>query len=167
MTDDELRKALRDFFGNFSATMIATVKSVDKEKCTCSVKDNGSEYFDVRLRPTIGSNAGVVMYPKIGATILAVKLESTEEWAMICATKYDSIDILIESLVMNDGNFGGLVKIQELTNKLNTLVNVYNSHTHSVATTGTAAAQNGTATTTTEQAQTFNKSDYENMKIKH
>ena len=167
MTSEELRKALLDFIGNTNATMIATVKSVDKDKCICTAEENGVEYFDIRLRPTTGSNTGIVMYPKIGATMLSVKIESTEEWAMIYATEYDSIEILIDSLVMNDGSFGGLVKIQELTNKLNALVNVYNSHTHPVATTGTAAAQSGTAATTTAQAQTFNKSDYENTKIKH
>jgi len=165
--NEELRKALRDFFGDISATMIATVKSVDKNKCTCTIENDSAEYFNVRLRPTTGSNNGIVMYPKIGTTVLTVKIESTEELAVLCATEYESIEMLVDSTVLNNGTFGGLIKIQELTNRLNALVNVYNSHTHPVATTGTAAAQSGTATATNAQAQQFNKSDYENPKFKH
>ena len=70
-------------------------------------------------------------------------------------------------VVINGGELGGMVKIKQLTQKLNALVNAYNAHTHTVATTGTAAAQSGTAAATASTAQPFNASDYENTKVKH
>ena len=73
----------------------------------------------------------------------------------------------VDTITMNGGDFGGLVKIQELTNKLNALVQAFNTHTHPVTTAGTAAAQTGTAAATTGQATQFRKSDYEDEKIKH
>ena len=165
MQSSELRKALHDFFGNISATMIAAVKSVDKNKCTCTIENDSVEYFNVRLRPTVGNNNGIVLYPKIGATVLAVKIENSEQWAVVFATEYDSAEILIDSIVLNNGNFGGLVKIEELTRQLNAFVNSYNSHTHPFV--GVPPTSPGTTSSILTQAQQFNKSDYENPKFKH
>jgi len=117
----ELRQALREFVGNVSgtATMVANVTAVDREKCTCTVEDNGVEYFGVRLRPTTGKNTGIVMYPKTGAYILLVKAEDTEDWAMIAATQYDAIRIEIDDLIINGGTNGGLTNTPELARELN------------------------------------------------
>jgi hypothetical protein len=57
-----------------------------------------------------------------------------------------------------------LVKIQELTDKLNALVNSFNSHTHPFV--GVPPTSPGATSPTAAQAQPFNKSDYENEKIK-
>lgn len=73
----------------------------------------------------------------------------------------------------NGGGLDGLVKINELTTKLNDFVNVFNSHVHNVpAATFLVSATAGVPNpapipimSPTQQAQTFNKDDYENDKI--
>ena len=82
-----------------------------------------------------------------------------------------------ERIVWRGGEFGGLIKIEELVREfnalvqsVNALVNSYNSHTHLVNTTGTAAAQSGTTQATTSQAQTAEeiaREDIEDELIKH
>ena len=121
VTNGEIRKMLREFIGSVSvdATIVAKVKSVDRDKCTCTVEDNDVEYFGVRLRPITGNNTGIVMFPKIDSNIMLVKVEDTEEWAMISATQYDCIQIEIESLIINGGENGGLTNTPELVRELN------------------------------------------------
>lgn len=166
-TVNEVRQKLAAFFGNPETSMLAIVKSVNKDECTCVLEDDGLEYFDVRLRPIVGQNNGLVAYPKKGAYALAIQIEGTEEWKLIEATEYESVEFLIDDFSFNSGDLGGLIKIEELTNKLNGLVQSFNSHTHIVSTTGTAAAQSGTAKAVVTKAAKFKKSDYENTKIKH
>lgn len=78
----------------------------------------------------------------------------------------------------NGGDNKGLINIEDLTSKLNNLVNevnqlrtVFNTHTHSVTTTGTSVAQTGIASPTTSPVTTpvssFNVNDYEDTKITH
>lgn len=83
----------------------------------------------------------------------------------------------IESIEVNGGKLGGLINIEDLTKKLNNLVNEvnalknkFNTHTHTVATTGTSAAQSGTAAPVTSPASAaskFDKTDYEDKTITH
>jgi hypothetical protein len=105
--------------------------------------------------------------PKKNAVCLIGILEGKEAMTfLINAEEVERVEVKSDLIEINSGTLGGFVKIQELTDKLNALVNTFNAHTHTVATTGTAAAQSGTAAAITVQAQRFNQSDYENEKIK-
>lgn len=74
----------------------------------------------------------------------------------------------------NGGGLEGLIKIVDLTSKLNDLVNTFNSHTHNVppgsflvaATAGVPNPAPMPVQATLQTAQPFNKMDYENTKIK-
>lgn len=84
-------------------------------------------------------------------------------YAMTCNTS---------GIFMGGSNFNGLVKIVELTNKLNALVDEINalktyiaSHTHTCATPGSPSTQ--PVSPFTGNFTSFNKSDYENTIIKH
>lgn len=77
-----------------------------------------------------------------------------------------------DTITFNKGNNQGLVKIQELTDKLNNLVNevetlrnTFNTHTHSGVTTGPGIS-GITSQIVNKPITKFNKSDYENSKIK-
>jgi len=141
----------------------ATCKSVDWNKKTMSavgVSDD-VEYVGVQL-----GFGYTYIKPKIDTTCLIGILEGKEALTfLIDAESVELVEVNSNKITFNGGTNGGLVKINELTERLNTLVNAYNSHTHPVTTTGTAAAQTGTATATTGRAQQFRKSDYENEKI--
>lgn len=166
-TDQEVRELLAKFIGINRPTMLGIVKDVDKTENTCTIDDDGVEWLGVRLRAITGESNGIVAYPKTGAYVLCVKVEDTEEWAVIKASEYESIEMKIESLLINGGELGGLVKIEELTNKLNDLVTKFNAHTHITTATVGSSPTPGTIAATTNQAEPFNKSDFEDTKIKH
>jgi hypothetical protein len=178
MTEQEVREKLAAFARSAVAggeIMLATVKDVDKNECTCTLSDDGVDYFSVRLRPVSGGNSGLVLFPKSNAFALATAIEGGD-MVLLMASEYESIELKIDSqslkiddggFVFNGGSLDGMVKINELTQKLNALVQIFNSHTHTVTTTGSASAQSGMAAPTASTAQAFKKSDYEDTKIKH
>ena len=165
----------------------AEVKQTDG--MTCSVLIGELELTDVRLRAVVNNEQDqLLLTPKQGSKVLVADLSGGDlrDLCVIQFSEIETIDLTVgktklhiedDKIEMNDGNLGGLIKIQDLTDKLNdltqtvnSLINSYNAHTHIVSTTGTAVKQEGTAaptTSTATTAQTFNKSDYEDTKITH
>lgn len=74
----------------------------------------------------------------------------------------------------NGGGLDGLIKINDLTTKLNDFVNTFNSHTHNVPAGAFLVGATGAVPspapvpveTPMQSAQTFSKGDYENEKVK-
>lgn len=130
---------------------------------------------------------GFVADGAAGVVLLTEKIESAEivigdTSAVMDAdglrikTEKMSADINRENIIFNGGDLGGLVVIQKLTDKLNELkdtvndlITKYNEHIHvTTATVGTGPVGVLSPTTSTATpAQPFNKSDYENEKVKH
>ena len=105
----------------------------------------------------------VIVKPAVNSTVLVADLSSGKMRDLVVLMVETAETITInggnETITINGGELGGLINIAALTNKLNALVNTFNTHVHSVS---------GNATlTTTQQAQAFKKSDYEDTKIKH
>lgn len=88
----------------------------------------------------------------------------------------EKVELNAEKVVFNGGDNKGIVKIHELTEKINALVDAHNTHTHTlisgtVAVAGSATSQSNPAPITvpaiTTKAQKLNMADYENDKVKH
>jgi len=129
---------------------------------------------------------GFVADGAAGVVLLTEKIESAEivigdTSAVMDAdglrikTEKMSADINRDNIIFNGGDLNGLVVIQKLTDKLNELkdtvndlITKYNAHIHNTtATVGTGPVGVLSPTTSTAQpAKAFNKSDYENTKIK-
>jgi len=178
-TEAEIRRRLQQMAGTYAPDVsnIATVKDVNEAECTCTlIDDDGLEFFEVRLRPVTGKNKSLLQIPKVDSFVLAVRIESTEEWMVVACDEVEKVQLIVgeseiviteTDILMNGGELGGLIKISELTAKINEFVTKFNTHTHTVTTTGNATTQSGTTLPTTEQADTFDKSDYEDETIKH
>ena len=87
------------------------------------------------------------------------------DFAVISFSEIEAISLKIgdqtaeidkNGFVINGGNLGGLIKINELTNKLNNLVRAFNSHVHPVTAVGTPTG------IIAMPAQSFRSADYEN-----
>ena len=78
-----------------------------------------------------------------------------------------AVEVSASGVVMNGGKLGGMIDIAKLTEKVNTLVDALNNHTHLVNTTGSASAQSGTAVAITSKVAKLKKGDYEDEKVKH
>jgi hypothetical protein len=162
---------------------ICIVKSVDEAKsmCECEPINGGAPYF-ARLRALVeAEDKSPLLVPvKDSVVIVATFNKNSAEAFVLGYTEVEKVKILTSKgeVWLNGDNFGGVVKIKEVTAKLNALENAhnalvakFNSHTHLVATTGSAAAQSGTASPTTQTStdtlQPTQQKDIENKKVKH
>lgn len=153
-----------------------------------NLQANQEADFGICVFPEVGSFVvvGFVADGAAGVVLLYDKIESAEivigdtsavidaEGCRIDTAKM-SAHINREDIIFNGGELDGLVIIQKLTDKLNELkdtvndfIGKYNAHTHvTTATVGTGPVGTISPTTSTAQpAKAFNKSDYENTKIK-
>ena len=180
---------------------ICTIDAVDVEARTvdCSPLDESAPLVGVNLQANQDAGTGVVAIPAPGSYVV-VGFLSPSAAVVILTEKIDrylvdigdaharitdgQIDIAVKDttmkvdssgIVMNGGGLGGLVKIQELTDKLNELIDAFNAHTHEIATggiavTGSATAQSNAAPVSVPAIMAKQKhvsvADYENPKIK-
>ena len=139
----------------------AQVVSVDGECCT--VDYDGLQVSDVRLRAVVnGEQSKILVTPKVGSYVMVVSLTDDMTQLIVSAfSDVDKIEIDTGKIVLNGGQNGGIVNITQLTQKLNDMVNMFNTHTHAVTTIGGPTAQPEVP------AAPFNASDYNDDKILH
>lgn len=169
MSKHDIAESIRKLAGsaNTFETFVCEVKSVDGATCTVTRVLDGLEIADVRLNCHITENEGIVVTPKVNSFVLVTNIDGRQHFVSQCS-EVEKITIDCNGdIIINGGNNDGIIKIKELTQKLNNLVNTFNSHVHQVSTTGTAAAQTGTAAAVTAKASKFNQSDYEDTKVTH
>ena len=145
--------------GGMFRAFTAKVKSVNGE--TCTVELEGITLTDVRLRAVVNDeNSKILVTPKTDSYVLVVDLAGNlSQLAVVGYSEVEKIEVDTDKIIFNGGNNNGLVKIEELTNKLNELSRAISLHTHPVS--GSAAGA------TTSRIPMFNKSDYEDTKVTH
>lgn len=171
VTDEELRDGLIHLAGTYAPDVsnIAQVQSVNEKECTCVlVDDDGQEFFNVRLKPVTGVNKGLLQIPKEGSFVLAVRIESSEDWMVVACEEVEKVHLIVGSskvvvtetdILLNGGKLGGIIRISELTAKINEFINVFNQHTH--------PTPSGISSPTGTSSPPFKDSDYEDDTIKH
>lgn len=189
----DLRNIIRQLARPDSETvaLVCTVDAVDKTARTvdCTPINEGAPLLGVNLQANQGAGFGLCLFPEKGSYVVVGFVADGAAGVVLLTEKIESAEIVIggtsavmdadgcrigtdkmsahinkEDIVFNGGGLDGLVIIQKLTDKLNELVNTFNSHTHNV----TVAHPGGMFTTVPpgSAAAAFNKSDYENTKIK-
>lgn len=142
------------------------------------------EYFDVLLgighkyiKPVVGTKCLIGLIQNKSAAAFIIYAEEIEEYLIEDKTGF-KFHLNEGNLTINGDEFGSMIKIEELVqkvnrleNKLNDLVAKYNAHIHITTATVGASATPGTIapTTTTETpiSPLTAVSDLENPKIKH
>lgn len=187
-----------------TAALVCTVDAVDKSTRTidCSPINEGAPLLGVNLQANQGAGFGLCLFPEPGSHVVVGFVADGAAGAVLLTEKIESAEIVIgdssavmdadglhlrvggisasldkNAVTFNGGQLGGIVKIQDLTDRLNelaqtvnALVNSYNAHTHVTTATVGAGTAPGTISPTTEQARPaalFNRGDYENEKVKH
>ena len=155
----------------------AEVKSVSGAACSILIGD--LEVTDVRLRAVINDKDDQILrIPKQGSQVLVADMSGGQfrELVVIEQSETEKVDLSIGQttitiedgkITINGGNNNGLVNIQDLTNKLNELVNAFNNHTHTTTATVGPTTTVGTLSTPVNTANAFKKSDYEDTTVKH
>lgn len=131
-TDEQLRNLM-----SRNAPMKATlhwveVIEVNEDNGTMDVKgvSDELEYYDVSL-----GCGSVVLVPEKGSLCTIAILEGVDtECLLISAERVERVKVKASTeIVFNEGKLGGLVKVQELTDIINGVIDKFNSHTHNVA----------------------------------
>jgi WD40 repeat protein len=134
---EKIVAGIRELTGfGISEICSAQVSAVDEGTTTMDVLINDNLLIhDVRLRSVIDNTDGLYVIPSIDSYVVIGKIDGGVDYVLIKASKIDKVMINIggkslvvdtNGFVFNGGNHDGLVKIQELTTKLNNLENKFN-----------------------------------------
>lgn len=153
----------------------AKVESVDGE--TCSLNIDGMVVSDARLRSVInGENSKILITPEIGSCVMVADISAGKfnDFAVIGYSQIEKIEIdANDKIILNGGGNHGLVKIEELTQKLNSierdinnLKSVFSDWTPA-SNDGGAALKSSVETWASNQLTITQKSDYEDTNVTH
>ena len=161
----EIKEALRTivYERNGAFGVVAEVLSVSGTTCTVSPIDGSADIEDVRLQTEAAS--GILCIPVVGSFVV-VQMLNDVEGVVVMFSELESIKFL-------DGSYGGLVKIIDLVTKINnledkvnTIISTFNSHVHTGVTTG--GGSSGTTPTTVSGTLTQTvRGDIENTEVTH
>ena len=128
------------------------VNSVDG--CLCEVQIGGIAIPDVRLKASeVADDGQMLVTPKVGSAVTIGSLSGDLSQLVVLQVDH------IESIVINGGKLGGMINIEQLTDKINELVETFNRHTHT--------GVHGETSVPGNIAPIFNMGDYEDETIKH
>jgi hypothetical protein len=167
--------------------MTGDVKSVSETDRTCvieSVLDNETvTYSDVNL--SAEQNDGFIQVPAVDSTVIAAVMPDGEAY-ILAFSDIDKVICFIDGsnkfifssagFVVNDGSLGGLIKITDLTNELNTRLNLIKTATlagltaidTAIAALGAPANVGATAwNAAIASYSNLNKTAYEDNKFTH
>ena len=163
----KLKNLLQGFGGENVITIYqGIVNRIDG--CLCEVQIGNIAIPDVRLRASeIGDDGEMLITPKVGTAVTIGSLSGDLSQLVVLNVDH------IESIVINGGKLGGLINIEQLTEKLNTIEDDINS-LKNVMSSWTPVAQDGGAALKTSisiwAGQALTKSqrgDYEDETVKH
>lgn len=185
--NDQLKQAIKQLAGTHNRDDVfsfdCTVDSVSEDDFECDVTAIGgnatTKIPSVRLAAE--ANDGFTLIPSVGSTVTVTV--TTRGLAYVSMfSDIDKVIVVINEtklviedgkITFNDGSFEGLVKVVELTEKLNNLekkvndmISKYDTHTHPGVTAGFASSGPIAGAPITPLTATV-QSDIENDKIIH
>lgn len=161
----DIRNGLRALSSEQGLVQLAKVKSVDRDRltCACELLNTGLEVFGVSLTAKEGAQ-GFVLFPEIESFVLLGKIENQNNF-------YIAFFSEVEKAMFHGGEFGGLVKIEVLVERLNAieaafneLLSAFKSHNHAHPQGPTTALISASSQSDLGQSK---RSDLENKKVVH
>nr|DAE14591.1 MAG TPA: baseplate protein [virus sp. ct87y24] len=167
-----------------SVIKVCEVTSVDRSARTidCQPLDESAPILGATLQADGEGKEGITLYPKKGALVIVALVDGTPLGAVILTDEIDELDVKIgdmsvqitkEGILLNEGKLGGLIKVEELTTKINTLEREVND-LKQVLSTWTPVPQDGGSSLKAsisswagKQIQLSKRGDYEDTKVKH
>lgn len=178
--------------------LVCTVDAVDKTARTidCSPINEGAPLLGVNLQANQGADFGLCLFPEIGSFVVVGFIADGAAGAVLLTEKIESAEIVIgdtsavmdadgvridvgdisahldkDAVTFNGGDLGGLVKVEDLTNRLNIIENDINK-LKTAFSSWVVAPQDGGAALKAAAGSWFGsqltptkRSDYENKKV--
>lgn len=170
VTDEQVRATLVDFIAkHITVCFVGIISDTSKatSEGTVSVKYNGLD-FTARLQAVSGkANSGILPVPATGSEVFCVS-EGNSDNAFVIVACSD-----LEKIIINGGTLGGLVKLQELKENLDSLKQYVEAMNNALPSAfnsvGASTAANGAMGATSYQSamagKTIQLKDMENTKI--
>lgn len=195
----EARKIIGDIrklvgVGGYQTKLCKVVSVEDDNTCTVEAY-SGEQYEKVTINAEITKNKGIFITPKVDSSVLITMKDEIHGFIsqfsdidkfVIKIQDFDlelkdgnvkikgkKVEAEFDQITFNGGENAGLVKVKELTDKINELVDWCKDHTHMIPvinTTGSPTAQvanNVDVPKPLSPPQRLNIRDYENDTIKH
>ena len=133
MSDRSINEAINKMVGTHMADQLtyvnAIVEGVDipTRSCSCTVIDGHTEYYLPTVKLMAVVDDGLFIEPAVGSTVKVIFSVKVEPF--VCQySEVENITIIAKTrITLNDGSFGGLVKINSLIDKINSLENDLNT----------------------------------------
>ena len=160
-----IKDAVRELSKNDESiySVVCTVASVSGKKCDCSPVNGDADILEVRLMAD--EQTGILVTPTVNSKVIVTMINKV--------SGYVSMFSSIDSIELNGSNFNGLVKVAELTAKINALESDLNTLKTAFSswvvapTDGGAALKAITAAWYTSPITATTQTEIENIKIKH
>ena len=175
--------------GRQSVSLVCTVDAVDKTARTvdCTPLDESAPLLGVNLQANQESTFGVVAFPKVGSyvvvgfvadgaagvVLLTDRISADKDGVRVLMGDNTSAELTKEGITLNGGCFGGTVKVEQLTERINAierdindLKNVFSGWV-AVPQDGGAALSAAAAAWSATPLELTQRGDYENEKVKH
>ncbi|WP_165026823.1 hypothetical protein [Dysgonomonas sp. ZJ279] len=164
-------------------TIFLTAKVIEITGTTCTIDYDGIELTDVRLMPTTTDDKSkILLIPKKDTYILVGSFSGNlSNLCVLACDSVDSVEIVCDDIsvyvdksgiVLNGGALGGMVKVNDITSKLNTiekqlndLKTVFNSWSP-VPSDGGGALKTAVASWAAQSVTVTKVGDIENVKVK-
>ena len=183
-----------------TVALVCTVDAVDKSARTvdCSPINEGAPLLGVNLQANQEGECGVCLFPEIGSYVVVGFVADGAAGVVLLTEKIESAEIVIgdtsavisadgvridvgdisanlskSAVTFNGGDLGGLVKVEDLTKRLNLIENDINKLKAAFSTWVVAPQDGGAALKTAagswfgSQLSPTQRNDYENEKVKH
>lgn len=163
----ELRELLAKIGGGKATNLYQGVVTALSD-ITCEVSIDGLSIPDVRLRAsTEVDGAQIIVRPAVGSVVIVGSLTGDLDHLVVL-----SMD-RAEEVIINGGKLGGLIKVQELTQKLNALESEVNNLKQLLASwvpvkgDGGAVLRGLLGSWAGKRLTLSRREDYEDTKVKH
>lgn len=154
----ELRDRIKAFQPRRATLMTGVVVRIDGLEAVIRM---GSTEVAARLRATaLPGDGQLLITPAVDSAVVVGSLSGDlTELVVLAVDKADRIEMTGE-VVINGGGRGGIVNVGDLTDRLNKLVETFNTHTH---------IESGGSTTLVPSSvlAAFRRGDYEDNRVKH
>ena len=136
------------------------------EGITCTVTFGSMNVSGIRLRASKAESSSQILFvPRIGSAVIVCSLSGDmSDLAVISVDEVERIEV-------NGGQLCGLINIDQLTEKINALVDAFNSHTHLIPAGAVVCEEPNAAPVQVPRilspAPSFRSGDYEDETIKH
>ena len=167
MTEEQrLVRNLRDAVGPAPIAVYQGIV-VSVEGITCTVRFGTMDVPGVRLRASEASDdAQLLIVPRKESAVIVGSLSG--DLTQLAVPSVDAI----ERIEINGGKLGGLINIDKLTEKINSLVDAFNRHTHTIPTGGITCGAYPSVKpvrvpAVSQKADQLKKEDYEDESVKH